>query len=257
MSYKYYLCGSNKNKVFILNRKQFFGNFRIVLVFSLLCCVFSVKSQYLSDVGLGGGVSGYTGELSRNPILNSEKVFAGFYRSNLSSRFALRLELEYGHVGGSTLNYLGRFPDTTSTEVLDYSFRTRHISGEVLFETNFFPYPKQIGLMKSMNMTPFAFIGLGAVAYNSGSSNGFVFAVPFGAGVRWAFADQWGLQAQFKANKLFTDAFDGEPMNNPFNFDGAWANQDWLYTSTISLTFSFGEDLWDCNCPKDSNRDKK
>lgn len=261
MSFKYYLCGSNKNEVYILSRKLFYRVFGIVVTFSFLVPFVSVFSQYTHDIGIGVGSSGYTGDISRHFISTSETAYTGFYRYNFTSRLALKGELDYGHVNASTDGYGNKYPISPSDSVtspidLDYSFRTKHISTDVMFEVNFLPYPKQVALMRSSDITPFANIGIGAVVYNVEDMWSSAFSIPMGVGVRWLFADQWGMQMQFKAKRLFTDSFDGAQLDDPIDLGGSLANDDWLYMTTFSLTYSFGQNLWDCNCPKDSKRRK-
>jgi len=251
---------TEKNKIEILTiretRKHIKG---LLLLFGLLLFNnYSVSAQYLYDIGFGGGISGYTGEISRNPFFRSDYTYGGFYRSNLSSRFAVTFGAEYGKVKGDTDDVDATYP--AAQGLCDFDFSTRIISAEVLMEVNFFPYPFQTTVRSSSDMTPFYFVGVGMVDYKPLSGPGLLkedkgegnsIAIPMGVGLRWSVGKQWGMQLKFKASKLFVDDIDSYLLDDPFIFgDGGTHRMDWVYSTTFMITFSFGEDKWDCNCPE-------
>lgn len=216
-----------------------------------------VNAQYLYELGFGGGLLGYTGEVSNDPFSNLGYTLGGFYRSNINSRFSMRLGVDYGQVGGSTDDVSATFPQDDGS-VLDYDFSTNYISGEFLFEVNFFPYPFQKEIMNSSDITPFLFAGAGVVNFQSEDGIAATASVPFGAGVKWLFSKQWGLQLQFKTVKMFTDRFDGDVLDDPYRSkDSGIHCDDWCFTTTVMLVYSFGEDIWDCHCPGGYKRKRR
>lgn len=225
-----------------------------MLLLGVLCLnSYAVSAQYLYDVGFGGGLAGYTGEVSNNPFVQSSYTFGGFYRSNLNSRFAVTLGFEYGQVKGHTDDVPETYPSAQG--LCDFGFTTKIINAEVLMEVNFFPYPFQTTVRNSSNMTPFYFVGVGLVTAEviEGGTNGeggIPLSIPFGVGLRWSVGKQWGMQIRFKGSKLFKDDIDTYVLSDPFEFgEGGFHRQDWIYTTTFMLTYSFGENIWDCNCP--------
>ena len=227
----------------------------LISILSLNC--YHVSAQYLYEIGFGGGMSGYSGEVSNNPFTSPGYTYGAFYRSNISSRIAVRFEMGYGKIGGDTKDIL---PETypAAQGICDLTFLTSFISTELIMEVNFFPYPFQKVVMNSSNITPYSFIGVGMEKYNSNSVLGTTMAIPFGVGAKWMFSKQWGLQFQFKTVKMFTDDFDCLQLDNPFELEaGGLHRQDWLYTTTLMLTYSFGENIWDCNCPGGYKRKRK
>lgn len=215
----------------------------------------SVGAQYLYDIGIGGGISGYTGEASRIPFSSPGYNTSIMFRSNINRRFALTFDGMVGKVNANTTNLDDTYP--IAPGICDFDFETNYQSFNALFEVNFFPYPFENEIINSKNITPFTFIGLGIVNYNYDTPSTILpkdkditMSLPVGAGVRMNFGDRWGFQARFKASKLFADNFDGYELNDPLELgvDNFFSN-DWLYTTTIMLTYSFGKDIWDCNCP--------
>jgi len=161
-------------------------------------------------------------------------------------------DIGFGKVKGDTDDVDATYP--AAQGLCDFDFSTRIISAEVLMEVNFFPYPFQTTVRSSSDMTPFYFVGVGMVDYKPLSwpeQDGNSIAIPMGVGLRWSVGKQWGMQLKFKASKLFVDDIDSYLLDDPFIFgDGGTHRMDWVYSTTFMITFSFGEDKWDCNCPE-------
>lgn len=220
----------------------------------------NATAQYLYDIGFGGGRAGYSGELSNNPFTNPGYSVGGFYRNNINSRFAARLDLDYGKVSANSENVTNDYLDAQG--VCYSEFSTSALSADLLIEINYFPYPKQKHVMNSSNITPFAFLGIGSKVYtpelgdpSEVGDGGVTMSIPMGVGVRWLFSEHWGLQVQFKASKLFVDDFDSFQLDDPYELGNAGLHtNDWYYLTTFMFTYSFGKDIWDCNCPAKRKR---
>lgn len=215
----------------------------------------NVEAQYLYDFGIGGGISGYTGDASRIPFTSPGYNASIMFRSNINRRFALSFDGMIGKVSGSSTNLEDTYP--IAPGICDFDFETNYQSFNALLEVNFFPYPFEKDIINSKNITPFAFIGIGVVNYKYDTPSttlpkdeDVAMSIPMGAGVRMTFGDKWGLQARFKASKIVADNFDGHELNDPLELEvsNIFSN-DWLYTTTVMLTYSFGKNIWDCNCP--------
>ncbi len=219
----------------------------------------------MREFGLGGGLAGYTGELGANPLSNAGYDMGLFFRANLNQRMSLRLSVDYGHVKGKKPKNFKSLPDAEG--LYDFDFENNFLDFEILMDINFFPYPFQIDIWRSSDITPFYFAGVGILAHKpvadsseKTDNTGFMATptIPFGVGVRYLLGKHLGLQFQFKAMKLFTDDFDTKRLNNPLNFQNQGTHtQDWLFSSTLMLTYSMGEALWDCNCPKEERRARR
>ncbi len=227
------------------------------------------QNEYLYDIGIGGGLSGYTGDVSSNFIKPLSYNYNGFYRSNLNPRFSFCVDFDYGSVSGSSTDLGVSFPITSAAGIGEKSFSTNYQGVDLILEINFFPYPYKKSVLNSYNISPFYFVGLGSKNYtstvsatvdgedvlDSGSDRKSVISIPFGVGLKWKISDKWGFQFKFKTEKLFTDSFDGDHLDNPYQLDGfKYHRQDWLYLTSFSLFYSFGKEVWDCHCDKESKR---
>lgn len=248
-NFNYYLCSLKKNELLILALGDMtkWNKMLVLIVMISLVGKQHIIAQYLYDFGFGGGVSGYTGDVTRNPLSSPGYVLGAFYRSNIDSRFAVSVGVEYAKIS-ATSDPSVVFPGASGLS--SYSFDASYKGADVLMEVNFFPYPKQKKVANSKNLTPYAFLGVGYKQFSTtGGGEGTTTAFPVGVGARWLLGKQWGIQLQFKSQKWMDDSLD-EGKDAPFAFDtDALHMKDWIYSTTFMVTYSFGEDIWDCNCP--------
>ncbi len=214
-----------------------------------------VSGQYLNEVGFGGGLSGYTGEASRSPFTRPSYTVGALYRYNFNSRFSISAGLDYGEILVNSNKTKTNFPPVLNGNKLDV--KTQCFIPEVLLDINFFPFPKMGSVLNSKNTTPYYFVGINMVSYMSNDPVNnelkYTMGIPFGVGLRHIFSEHWGVQVRFKATKTFADDIDHSKLSNPYklnNNGNALHLNDWLYATTVMLTYSFGEDHWECNCTK-------
>ena len=232
----------------------------LLLGFVYLFDAEEVRAQYLREFGFGGGLSGYTGEASNSPLKGIEYNVGIFYRSNINTRISVSLGLDYGILSGNTDNVANKYPPVQGFEPI--CFKTEFFAPEALIEVNFFPYPKMLSVLNSKSLTPYYFVGVNLLGYiheNAPQKVNCAIGIPFGLGAKYLFSEHWGVQVRLKAVKTFTDKLDDVQLSNPYNNDNGGLQlhlNDWLYTTTIMLTYSFGGDTWDCYCPKGNKRNK-
>lgn len=228
-----------------------------ILIISLITLLnySEVSAQYLYEIGIGGGLSGYTGELSKVPFVQPGYCISGLYRANINPRFSVRLEVNAGSVNGYSTDVTNTFPNRLAGSYSNFS--ATYFGVDISMEVNFFPYPLQTKIRNSKNFTPYSFIGIGTENYSpttidievTGEGNTSL-CIPFGVGARWLLGEHVGVQLQFKTMKLFKDDIDGTQMDDPYALEATnLYHNDWIYTTTFMITYSFGEDLWNCNCP--------
>ena len=233
---------------------------KLVYIFIFLeICAYS-QEGYRYEFGAGGGLSTYTGDVSRNMLAPPSAEGSLFFRYNKTQRWAYNIEYNKGKTRGDSKDLNIMLPDGA---IAERSFINDYHSLDLTIEGSFFPYPKQKKVENSSDITPYYFVGLGvkryttqAVVGNIMNHSSYVIAVPLGVGIKWKLANNWGLQYQMKIEKLMSDKFDG--INNPYSFDQAITihRQDFLYLNTVSLYYSFGAIKWDCNCNKKTRRKK-
>lgn len=206
---------------------------------------------YQYELGFGGGMASYTGDVSRSVLTPFSSDFNVFLRYNKSSRLAFTVDFDSGSASGSSQDLGLMLPVGPVLE--SQNFTTKFQSLDILMELSFFPYPEQKALLNSSDFSPFYYFGIGVKQLNIKSSRPIV-SIPFGVGVKWKMSDAWTLQYRFKVEKLFSDNIDG--VDNYYALESGfnWHRQDFIYMNTVSLVLSFGRTVWDCNCKDDSRR---
>lgn len=138
---------------------------KIALALAVACLPFMSKAQFnwghnYFEVGIGGGVMNYSGELT-NSIFDFKHLHFGgsiFGRYNVGKFLSLRLQLALGSISGS---------DANSTElrnqIRNLDFNSHLFEGSFLVEANLMGFqPRGHERMFS----PYVFVGIGVFNYN-------------------------------------------------------------------------------------------
>lgn len=226
---------------------------KIITIFFILLQV-SGFSQRHSELGIFGGTSYYLGELNPSKqIVNKVNPVAGvFFRKNTSTRYALRFGANYGKISAEDNNV-----NTPFSDFRKLSFSSSLIEGYGIFEFNFLPY--EIGNYRTSPFSPYVFIGAAAFIVNPElendggiytSSTGALtsFSIPFGTGIKFNLAGNWGASIEWGMRKTFTDEIDGL---SPTYFGGYQLsnsqNKDWY--SIIGITLNYKILTQSDHCP--------
>ena len=132
-----------------------------IITFLIVLQSFPAFGQRHSELGVMLGTSYYIGELnSAMPIINDVNPAIGlFYRKNTSTRYALRLGVNYGKLSASD-----DFGNTLFGDFRQLSFSSDLFEGYGLLEFNFLPY--SIGNYRVSPFSPYVFIGAAAFMVN-------------------------------------------------------------------------------------------
>lgn len=226
---------------------------RLVFI-SVLLILNTVTFGQHSELGILGGTSYYLGEL--NPSIQIANKFnpaiGVFYRKNTSTRYALRFGLNYGKLSATD--------NITSTELSNYrqlSFSTNLYEAYGILEFNFLPY--QINNYRTSAYSPYVFIGAAAFMVdpeveNDGtiatSSSGSIIApsMPFGFGIKFNLAHNFGAAIEWGMRKTFTDGIDGlsESYVGGYQLSNT-QNKDWY--SIIGITLNYKILTQSDHCP--------
>lgn len=221
-------------------------------------------AQNTSEVGVGLGATNYRGEISPEyQLQNNRPAFTVFYRRDVSVPITLR--------GGFTAGLLRAADGNVSGEnggvppLLAY--RQTNTKGSILeasavVEYNFMDYHYRTD---KLHFTPYVFIGLAGFyantttvtnnavltgAFNqSGSTLGF--AIPAGAGIKYALSEHLNLGVEVGARKTFTDQLDHLSDQDPLLVNAH--DQDWYYYSGVSLSYTF----YKIRCPDQYKKNNK
>lgn len=207
------------------------------------------------EIGLGIGVLNYSGDISRIPNIGmSRPAINGFYRLNLSSAVSLRAGLLFGKIAGKEAH---KNTDPIA-KVRQGAFEGNLNQLALNFEYNFFNYQYR-GNRGDRKITPYFTAGLSIFNFEHTKVNttenidaryAFQFAIPFGLGLKYRIKSRWNFNAEFIANKTFTDYLDGvsdSPVGNtasPKYLSNPLAT-DWFYYLGVSLSYTF----YKINCP--------
>jgi hypothetical protein len=184
----------------------------------------SINAQEGAEIGLLGGVSLYSGDLSQEEfgVYTDElnPAFGFFGRFNLNKTVALRLGLSLGRLSGD---------DANTGRTRDLSFRTRLTECSLVGEVNLFKF----GRYRNQGVVPYLFGGVAVFNFNPETSfdGDFValqplgtegqglpnyeapykltqLSIPMGVGIKFLLNDNITLGLEFGGRKTFTDHLD-------------------------------------------------
>lgn len=196
----------------------------LVLVVTAIC---HAHGQ-VSELGLGGGVSYYIGDINptRHYPTGTKPAVAAFYRYNFDQHYAFRLQGLYTNIEAYDSN-----SNDSLQLIRNLGFRTSLFEVAATLEINFLKYR---GITKdSKNWTPYMFFGLAYFRMNpqgqlddtwydlqplgtegQGSTAGGdpyaldVFSIPFGVGFKFALTDKFDLGVEWGLRRTYTDYLD-------------------------------------------------
>ena len=227
-------------------RSTFF--LRTVVIGWLCFSTFRVDAQeYLYEIGGMLGGSFYMGDANQNAIFKNMNPAAGFvFRYNVNFRIALKADLAWARISGSTAGLENIFPDNGQA-----SFEKNVIDLGGQAEFNFFPYSDKYSYLHTKRISPYIAAGFGLSAAPGGGEMFFSPYVSLGTGVKYKLKNRINIGAEWSVRKLFSDRLDvsggNELLDSPYGIEsGLLKNKDWYSMLMISVTYDFG--LRDCNC---------
>jgi hypothetical protein len=231
-------------------KSTFFQRIAITLLLSISPFALSAQ-EYLYEIGGMAGGSFYMGDANNNAAFrNMNPAISVLFRYNVNFRTALKVNLAYAGVSGSTEGLKNVFPDNGQA-----AFKRRVIDLGVQGEFNFFPYSDKYKYLYTKRISPYIAGGLGFSAA-PGSGGGSTFFSPHisaGTGVKYKLMPRINIGAELSIRKLFGDGLDTEGDNklldNPYRITGGvFKNKDWYSMLMITASYDFG--LRDCKCNK-------
>jgi outer membrane protein W len=244
---------------------------RLVVQSALLACIVqtgsalfcaSANAQNTSEFGIGLGATNYRGEISPDyQLQNNRPAVTVFYRKDVSVPITLR--------GGVTAGFLRAADDNVNeansgTPPL-LAYRQANTKGSVLeasavVEYNFMDYHYRTD---KTHFTPYLFAGLAAFYANTSTVSNSLggdfnqegamlgFAIPAGAGFKYALSEHINLGLEVGVRKAFTDQLDHLSEQDPLLVN--IHDQDWYYYSGLSLSYTF----YKIPCPSQYRKNKR
>ncbi|BDD11110.1 hypothetical protein FUAX_35420 [Fulvitalea axinellae] len=207
------------------------------------------------EIGIGGGIVNYTGDLQQSYRLKySSPGINAFYRRNVSDAWSFRFQLLLGQIREADAEPYDSFAFKRSAAFSDYFYEA-----SVMAEYTFFDYKSGRGFM---DFSPYLFGGIGVMGYTGNSiwrqrnedtgawegkkeSHGQIAlpTIPFGVGVKYSLNPRFELGIEFGARKVFTDELDnisGLRASDGSSYGhGNPETDDWYYFTGITVSYTF------------------
>ncbi|WP_181305036.1 DUF6089 family protein [Rufibacter sp. XAAS-G3-1] len=222
-----------------------------------------------SELGVGIGGVVYKGEVAPRYRLQSNRPALNiFYKKDISSSLAWKASVLIGRIKAEDEAYTDN-PSFLARELPLSMYRQATVTTSLLelsggIDYNFMDY---YDFRRNIRWTPYFTVSLAGLVYNnkttayrngvedpsliypSGSGKdaayrtGFAFAVPVGAGVKYALSEHWNLGFEAGVRVLFTDDFDNltdqnEQVMNPHS-------RDLYFYNGVSISYTF----YKIHCP--------
>ncbi|MDR1937880.1 MAG: DUF6089 family protein [Tannerellaceae bacterium] len=205
--------------------------------------------EYKFEIGGMAGGAFYMGDVNKDtPFKGMNPALGGVFRYNANFRWALKADLMWAQVSGTTAGLDNVFPGNAQAS---FSRNLFELGGQMEF--NFFPYSDKFAYANAKRFTPYVLLGLGATV---APGSGHTFAglnLPVGLGVKYKIKHRLNLGCEFSVRKLFGDDFDvtGDSnalLDNPYRISGSpLKNNDWYSFLLLSVTWDFGLRCSPCN----------
>ena len=123
------------------------------LLAALLISVSVTAQEYRYEAGIGGGISGYLGDVNQSNVLK-HPGFAGnaLFRYLINKRFAVKADFTVASISGNSDDFANKFPDNAH-----YEFSHTYFYLGVAFEFNFLHF----GLPEAEAHIPIPVVGTG------------------------------------------------------------------------------------------------
>jgi len=230
-------------------RSTFFQRISVIVWFCLSCYRLDAQenTEYLYEVGgmLGGAF--YMGDANKSTLFNNTNpTVEALFRYNVNFRVALKANLTWARVSGTTEGLENVFPDHAQAS---FDKNVIDLGGQAEF--NFFPYSDKYKHLNTKRISPYIAIGTGLSVAPGGGDLFFSPYVSLSTGVKYKLKNRINIGAEWSVRKLFSDRLDvtrgNELLDNPYGIEsGLLKNKDWYSMLTIGISYDFG--LRNCNC---------
>ena len=225
----------------------FFQRLLIIILFAGMTSKLWAQEYKYEIAGMAGGAF-YMGDTNKNAMFKGMNPAAGaVFRYNINFRWALKANLMWGQVSGTTEGLENVFPNNAQTS---FSRSVIELGGQAEF--NFFPYSDKFDYAEARRFSPYILVGIGMTMAPGGGDMFVAPNIPLGVGVKYKIRDRLNLGCEFSFRKLFGDGLEGrEMLDDPYGVSSSLLkNKDWYSFLLLSVTWDFGPRCRTCNNAK-------
>lgn len=223
----------------------------LLAIAALTTAVANVRAQelpeYLMEIGAGGGVVGYLGDFNGSITKNLQPAATIVGRYNINSYMAVKLQLAYGKMKGSSEKVKTYYPD--------YSDKTYTFSNPIgalvaAYEYNLVPYGTGREYRGAKRLAPYLSLGLEAnyIRVNGEHKrNVFTMSIPLGIGLKYKLGERANIGLEWAMHFSLSDELDG--VKDPYGIksSGLFKNTDCYSSLMITATYSFNAKCRTCH----------
>lgn len=211
----------------------------LVLLFFLVIYSIVVQAEKWNlgwDIGAGGGITSYTGDLNLSPLPRELGVNLGLLgRFSFNKYYAARMNLYGGNISGRYNPDRYDLPRMVGKRIEEFNHFI--IGFDANLEVHFLPFVVNILSSKRNNdafIAPYVTFGLGTLAASGG---GIGLYIPMGAGVKVAVGSRLTVSGELRFLKQFQDGIDKYRNLPRENADFGIHNKDWVAMVSISCAY--------------------
>jgi opacity protein-like surface antigen len=219
----------------------------VIAIVALLLCM-NVQAQddpeYRFEVGAGIGMTGYLGDYNGCLTKDLQPAASFVGRYNFNPWMALRLNIGYGKLKGSSDDVKTWYTDE---QARNYSFNNSLIDLAAIYEYNFLPYGTGRDYRGAKRLTPFVMGGMGLTMVKTTDKTQAAMIVPLGLGVKYKMSERVNIGLEWAVCFSTSDWLDG--VKDPYDIQssGLFKNTDAYQRLQLSLTYSFSARCLNCN----------
>ena len=213
--------------------------------------------EYKMDMGGGIGGCFLMGDAGSTPFANLSLMGAITARRIFNPRMALKANLAFGHVHGSTsgtfipTDAYSQSPQGGTTTVVDFKRNIMDIG--IQYELNFLGYGSGASYKGLSRIAPYILVGVGmTIGMGGGADACYGMNIPVGVGVKYKVMPRVNIGFEWTARFSTTDKLDATPdgtqLCDPYGVSsGMFKNKDCYSFSMFFITYDMFPKYRKCN----------
>ena len=220
----------------------------IIIIFIITAAPATSLAQdepiYRREIGVGIGMTTYLGDFNGSLTKGMQPAASLVYRHNLSVFSAIRADMGFTQLKGSSTNSTTYYPGLADEP---YTFKRSMADLNIVYEYNFWPYGTGREYRGAVPLTPYIFGGLGATLATGDPKTTFTANIPLGLGLKYKVSPRLNINLEWAFHASLSDKIDGMEAPYGIKSSGIFKNTDCYSTLRPALTYSFSPKCPTCN----------